>query len=740
MTRVSPAQVAFSAGEISPLLHRRFDYQRHQTGMAMCRGFIPLRQGGFTRAPGTIHRGTTRNNLPARLVDFEFAANDAVTLEFTHMKMRVWRYGALVMVGPAPFELTTPFPETSLPSLQWVQSADVIYITDGLRQIQKLSRFALDNWTIAAAEISGGPFRVQNLDTALTVQASAATGSVTLTASAALFAANHIGSLMRLKPQDNASIPLWSGNTTVTVGQLMRYDGRTYKLTAGTNTGVNPPQHHEGIEQVSLSPDVKWEHMDDGEGIVRIMAVASGTSATAVVLKRLPAAVVSGPTYRWEEGAWSDRYGYPSVIELYDQRLVAAATPSEPRTVWFSAIGDYQDFTPSQDADGAFAYAIAGRSSVNRITWLCEGRTGLHVGALGEEYSARPGTQGQAIGPTNAVFGRDSSLGSLPGVRPVAPSGRPVFIAKDGRRIIEIGYALEQDANVPSELSLPADHLGADGFRELVYQSAPLRLTWVRRGNGELAVMQHDPAEQVLGWASYPLAGGHVESMAVTPDVTGQRDILTMVVRRTINGETVRLIEEQAPTYGIVADAMPIAEAIHYFAAKLFDLETASNTFSVPHLVGQAAHAWTSAGEFGPIMVGGDGQVTLPRAVTWAIIGLFDATHYAETLDLLGAAPDGSTMGRLRRITPAVRVGLHRSAAGQIASVERDFGEPERIGRRQNLIPRAVAAELTDAWTGVSRAEVTSGSAAELALRIFPVGGAPLTITAIVPPISEAGQ
>ena len=28
----------------------------------------------------------------------------------------------------------------------------------------------------------------------------------------------------------------------------------------------------------------------------------------------------------------------------HDQRLAAAATPAEPRTVWFSAIGDYADF------------------------------------------------------------------------------------------------------------------------------------------------------------------------------------------------------------------------------------------------------------------------------------------------------------------------------------------------------------------------------------------------------------
>lgn len=54
MTRTTPAQLSFTSGEIAPLLHRRSDYLRFQTGLAQCRGFLPLRQGGFTRAPGTI--------------------------------------------------------------------------------------------------------------------------------------------------------------------------------------------------------------------------------------------------------------------------------------------------------------------------------------------------------------------------------------------------------------------------------------------------------------------------------------------------------------------------------------------------------------------------------------------------------------------------------------------------------------------------------------------------------------
>lgn len=738
MTRVATSQLAFSSGELSPLLHQRMDYQRYQTGLRACRGFIPLRHGGFTRAPGTIHRGYTRGNLPARLVEFEFAENDALTLEFTDLKMRVWRYGQPVLSGPTPYELTTPFPASSLPMLSWFQTADVIWITDGLRPIQKLSRFALNNWSIAAAAFDTGPFRVQNLDKAKTLQASAATGSVTLTANFVLFSAAMVGSLIRLKPVGNL-VPLWTGNTAVAVGQKMRVDGRAYQLTVGTNTGVNPPRHSEGSETVSLTPAVTWLALDDGNGVVKITGVSSGLVASATVLKRLPDDVITAATYRWEEGAWSQKYGYPSLLAEYEQRLVAAASPSEPRALWFSTAGAYEDFTPGVEADSAFSYSIAGQSSVNRIVWLQRGKTGLHIGALGEEYSTRSTDRGQAIGPVTTAFGLDSSLGSRAGIRPIAPDGRPIFVSRDTRRIFEIAYNFQEDANQSTELSLPSDHLGDDGFAEMAWQSAPMRLAWIRRGNGELAAMIYEPSQEVLGWAPYALAGGFVEAMSVSADAAGAYDVLTMVVRRVVNGQTVRAIEELALPYGVLPGAQPIFDAVHLFAASVFTPGAPQSVFAMTHLIGEPVIAWTDGGQFGPLTVDAGGNVTLPVAVTKAVIGLFDATHVAETLDLLGQAPDGSTMGRQRRLSSPFKVGLHRTAAGSVQAVEREITRPDRPGQRTDLIPRAVAADLTTAWSGIVQLPLTSGHTDQLSLRFRPDGGAPMTITAIVPSVTEAG-
>jgi hypothetical protein len=431
MSRSRPPQFAFSSGEISPLLHSRPDYQRYQTGLAACVGYLPLRQGGFTRAPGTIFRGYTRNNAKAKRIPFEFAVNDALELEFTDGYMRVWRYGSLVDSGGSPYELVVPYDEAALDRLQFVQSADAIYISDGQSLVQKLSRLALVNLTVGPVDFRTGPLRVQNLGVAVTILCSAATGAITRTGGGPGVDPSWIGSLILLTPTDFSAIALWTGNTTVAVGDKMRYGENIYELTAGTDTGVNPPVHIAGERLVDKSKGTKWKHISDTSGIVKITAVTNPLAATGEVIKTVSDPCVTDPTYRWSEGAWSERWGYPKALEIYDQHLFAGFTPSEPRTLWASTLGDFEDFEPSTDADGSFSYTISGSASLNSGNWLRAGKKGIYIGALGEVFRAFSNNTQQVIGPTTF----DTELESTDGctqAEPIAPYGYPVHIAKDG--------------------------------------------------------------------------------------------------------------------------------------------------------------------------------------------------------------------------------------------------------------------------------------------------------------------
>lgn len=737
MTRTSPPQVAMSSGEVDPLLFRRFDYQRFQTGLAACRGFLPLVQGPVTRAPGTIYRGAAK--AQSVLVPFVFAANDAVVLEFSANAMRVWRYGVQIMSGPTPYELATPFGAASLPRLRWVQSADVIYICDGLQPVQRLSRLALDSWTIAPQTFDTGPFRVQNLDVGRTLQASGSTGSITLTANASFFQAGHVGSLIRLRPTDNTAVPLWTSNEALTVGAKRRYRGNIYELTSGSNAGENAPVHEEGIDQVDNAP-TRWRFLGDDTGVVRITSISSATVANATVIRRVPEACVSSATYRWSEGAWSQIYGYPSQIELYDQRLVLAATPNEPRTVWFSTVGAFSDFLDGTEADSAFAYTIAAsEGSVNSIQNLRRGRAGLHIFALGEENSTRSESRTQTIGPTTAVFSLDGSIGCS-AARPIAPDGDPIFIARDKRRVFQVTFQLERDGNQSRNLSRVAQHLGAGLFEQIVWQGAPEPIAWLRRNVGDLVAMVYDRAEDVLGWAPVSVAGGVVESMAVTPQADGTADVLTLAVRRTVNGVTVRFIEEQATSFGILTGETNVADAVHFFAAITFNLGSPTASFSLPHLVGETVYAWTDQGDFGPFVVGPGGAVTLPNAVSRGCIGLFDTTHYFETLDIQAATANGNSMGRNKKLTGKVGIALHRTAQAKMQAVEYELGRDPRVVSDKALIAAPVGQPFNRALSGVTQADAPTGQAKEIRLRFLPSFGAPMTVSGIIPNIEEVGS
>ncbi|MBQ0749696.1 MAG: hypothetical protein KBT70_05790, partial [Roseovarius sp.] len=788
-----------------------------------CRGFIPLRQGGVTRAPGTVFRGYTRDNQPARRIPFQFAVNDSLSLEFTHLRMRVWRYGTLVMTGaPAPFELVTPYTAADLPNLDFMQDGDVIYIVDGRQPMQKLSRFALDNWTIAPALLENGPFRAQNLDETKTIQASSvlgtvaswqaneeviigdlrkngqnvyevvaadtgsvteistgpnppvhevgsqvytfegavpggegglteprsitwafrfatlAKGTVTLSASGGIFEADHVGSLFRLEPTDFKEVPIWVGNATAAVGDLMRFDGNIYELSAGDNTGVNPPTHTDGAVRTDGSKPTEWTFVSTEVGIVQITEVTTSNSAEADVLETLPQPLIDGPTYRWSEGAWSPKYGYPAKIENYEQRLFAARTPTDPRTLWASTQGLLTDFEPSSEADGSFAYAIEGNSSKNRIEWLQFGRRGIYIGALGEVHRGFSAQAGEAIGPLTF----DTELVATDGVNaasPILPYGDPVYITADKARTNEVRFSFEQDGSRPIELSLPSQHLGAVGFEQIVWQSAPHRQAWLRRTDGTLAVMIHDPEQDVLGWATVPIAGGFVEDMDITKSATGAFDILTLVVRREIGGVTVRMVEELATNFPALIGAEPITHANHAFASLVFEPEVETDSFTLGHLVGETVYAWTDKGDFGPFTVGAGGTVTVPEPVGRAVIGMVDGTHFFETLDLTAAGREGDTRGIKRRLHSKLGLQVYQTVAGTVCTVERSFGMPDRIGQEQEILPRGVAQDVRDPASGTASLSLPSGHADQVHVRVKPQGLAPLTVTAIITTIEEAG-
>jgi hypothetical protein len=76
-----PLRANFSRGELTPKLHARADVEHYLAGLAECKNFMVMRQGGLRRRPGTVWMRQAKTAAKPRLVPFVFSTEQAYILE-----------------------------------------------------------------------------------------------------------------------------------------------------------------------------------------------------------------------------------------------------------------------------------------------------------------------------------------------------------------------------------------------------------------------------------------------------------------------------------------------------------------------------------------------------------------------------------------------------------------------------------------------------------------------------------
>lgn len=335
-------QPSFTAGELSPSMYGRIDFARYYSGLKTCRNFIVRQYGGVVNRPGTKYIAETKSSGQVRLIPFQFNTEQTYVLEFGDEYMRVHKNGATVVkttsdtdawqtshgyvvgdfvkesdviyycliahtsgtfatdlaagkwVAQAIYEIPTPYAVEDLALLKFSQNADIMTLTHTSYAPMQLTRTGHSAWTIAEFENTDGPFQDVNTDTTKTVYVSGYSGSVTVTASFALFDDSMIGQLMYIEQAATSVTRKWETDTIFWLNQEVQAGTNFYKcLSAPYRTsGTVRPSVLEGYEYDG-SPGCKWEYLHSGFGIARITAVADSQHATATVLKRLPTGLVS---------------------------------------------------------------------------------------------------------------------------------------------------------------------------------------------------------------------------------------------------------------------------------------------------------------------------------------------------------------------------------------------------------------------------------------------------------------
>lgn len=159
MAEASLILTNFTAGELSPRLAGRIDQAKYYNGCKTLQNMLIYPHGGAVRRPGTYFVAETKDSTKkVRLIPFEFSTEQAYILEFGHEYMRVYKDNGQVESGGSPYEISTPYQESELFELKYVQSADTMYITHPNHKPKKLTRTGHTSWTLSDYAPTADPF------------------------------------------------------------------------------------------------------------------------------------------------------------------------------------------------------------------------------------------------------------------------------------------------------------------------------------------------------------------------------------------------------------------------------------------------------------------------------------------------------------------------------------------------------------------------------------------------------
>jgi hypothetical protein len=710
MARVAVQLTNFTGGELSPRLDGRSDLAKYPTGCKTLENFIVFPHGSAARRSGTQFVAEVKDSsAKTRLIPFEFSTTQTYMLEFGNQYIRFYKDNGQILEGDVTisgatqanpvvitatghsydngdeiritsvagmtelnnkrylvankttntfeitdvdgnnidgtgftaytsggvanrvYEISTPYLTAELFDIKFAQSADVMYITHPNHEVEKLSRSGHTSWTLTDVDFTDGPYLDDNI-TATTVSTSAHTVGTgrTLTASAI------------------TGINGDTGFQTTDVGRLIRFRNGYGKITARTDT-----------------LNVTIEILED---------MGSSSASTDFAL-----------------GSFSDTTGHPSCVTFFEQRLVFAATLSQPQAIFFSKSGDYENMNENRGGtiadDDAIIYTIAS-NQVNAIRFMTATRT-LIIGTAGGEFAVSGGGTDVAITPTNILIKKQSNHGAA-NVDAIPAGNATLFLQRAKRKLRELAYNFDVDGYVSPDLTILAEHISEGGLTQLSYQQEPNQIIWGTRNDGELVGLTYQREQQVVAWHRHIFGGSFGSGNAVCESVatipTDDSEYQTyVIVKRTINSVTRRYVEYiNNYDFDETDDT-----SFNFLDSQLEYSGSAATTISgLNHLEGQTVSILAD-GSTHPDKTVSSGSITLDRSATKVKVGL-GYTSLLQTMRLDAGSQDGTSQGKTKRIFD-ITIRLYESIGVEVGP---DLSNMERI-------PFRSSADAMDSGLGV---------------------------------------
>jgi hypothetical protein len=519
--RVEPFQSNFTGGEFSPLLHGRPDIGKYKDAVDTMANFVVFPHGPADKRAGTRHITTVKTqSAVTRLIPFIFNTVQAYVIEFGNLYCRFYKNEGQILGNGSAYELTTTFTTAELPDITYVQSADILYLCHPNHRPQELTRTSDTSWTITNYDYGDGPYLAPNT-TSITFAPSGTTGSVTITASSAVFT-----------------------SAVVDVGRMVR------------------------IEQSS-----EW-------GCAIITGFTDTTHVTATVVDDDDSAFLNtSAVTTWRLGAWYGTNNWPSSTPtFFENRLVFGATVGEPNAFWASRSSDFNSHKPT-GRDGAVIDShginrIITDNQVNAIHWLTVDNAFMFAGTSDGPFKIWSGRSDQAFAPASVKVDKQTEDGAGD-VRPLKAGDAVLYVSRSTIKVRELLFSFERDKHLSANLALVSEHLPRTGISQIEYVEEPDGIVYVRLTSGILVSFTYKRDEKVISWQTQTL-GGYFGNATIT--VTDYSNIATgATLKFTKSDGTIVTFTCQGP------GSSPTPETNKFFHNESNDT-TADNIFTAINL------------------------------------------------------------------------------------------------------------------------------------------------------------
>ena len=703
MARVAAQLTNFTGGELSPRLDGRNDLTKYASGCKTLENFVVYPHGAAARRPGTTFVAEVANSAnKTRLIPFEFSTTQTYMLEFSNLKMRVYKDRGSVLEGDKTISaITKANPAVVTATGHGYSNGDEVVISGvvGMTEVNG-KRFLVANKATNTFELTDKDGTNINSSTFTTYTSGGVSNKVfeitTPYTTAQLFdlkfaqsadvmyithPEHEVEKLSRtahtawtLTDVDFTNGPYMDANiTTTTLNPASHTVGTGVAVVASAVTGINSGSGF-------LSTDV-GRLLQFGTGYGKITAVADTLNITITIIEDLGSSTASA---NWSLGSFSDTTGHPSCVTFFEQRLVFAGTTSQPQTIFFSKSGDYENMDANIGGtvadDDAIIYTIAS-NQVNAIRFMTATRT-LIIGTAGGEFTVSGGGTDNAITPTNILIKKQSNHGAA-NVDAIAVGNATLFLQRAKRKIRELAYNFDVDGYIAPDMTILAEHISEGGLTQMAYQQEPNQVIYAVRADGELIGLTYQREQQVTAWHRHIFGGvfgagkAVCESVAVIPTDDTEYEVY-VIIKRTINGATRRFVE-----YINNFDFTETDNTTFNFldSALAYSGSAVTTISGLDHLEGQTVSVLAN-GATHPDKTVSNGSITLDRSSTNVKVGL-SYSSILQTMRLDAGSQNGTSQGKTKRIYE-ITIRLYESVGVEVGE---SLDNMERIPFRTSSDP-----------------------------------------------------